>query len=158
MCVRAKARDKNSIAHICATKQSGTKSLHSNIGTIPNRANNMPTNFELKRLKLPKTYNFTLNLIQWCWFMRNSKLAHILVSNVPTRMLNTVHCIGYPVCTVLVSKYNSIFSHFNFKTINHIKLKFKTLFHSSTRITNTTINIERIFKIKRQDTAKRNQS
>ena len=36
-------------AHICAKKQSRTKSLGTNIGTIPN---NMPTNFELKRLKL----------------------------------------------------------------------------------------------------------
>ena len=35
-------------AHICAAKQSGTKSLGKNIVTIPN---NMPTNFELKRLK-----------------------------------------------------------------------------------------------------------
>ena len=39
MCVRAV---------ICATKQFGTKSLSTNIGTIPK---NMPTNFELKRLK-----------------------------------------------------------------------------------------------------------
>ena len=37
-------------AHICARamKQSGTKSLSTNIGTI---LKNMPTNFELKRLK-----------------------------------------------------------------------------------------------------------
>ena len=35
-------------AHICATKQSGTKPLSTNIGTI---LKNMPTNFELKRLK-----------------------------------------------------------------------------------------------------------
>ena len=35
-------------AHICATKQSGSKSLNTNIRTIPN---NMPPNFELKRLK-----------------------------------------------------------------------------------------------------------
>ena len=33
------------IAHICATKLSGTKSLNTNIGTIPK---NMPNNFELK--------------------------------------------------------------------------------------------------------------
>ena len=42
MCVRAV------IAHICATKQSETKSLGTNIGTIPK---NMLTNFELKQLK-----------------------------------------------------------------------------------------------------------
>ena len=35
-------------AHICAMKQSRTKSFSTNIGTIPN---NMLTNFELKRLK-----------------------------------------------------------------------------------------------------------
>ena len=35
-------------AHICAAKQSRTKSLGTNIVTIPI---NMPTNFELKRLK-----------------------------------------------------------------------------------------------------------
>ena len=35
-------------AHICATKLSETKSLSTNIGTIPK---NIPTNFELKRLK-----------------------------------------------------------------------------------------------------------
>ena len=35
-------------AHICATKQSGTKPLSTNIGTI---LKNMPTNFELKQLK-----------------------------------------------------------------------------------------------------------
>ena len=31
-------------AHICATKQSGTKSFSTNIGTIPN---NMPTNAKM---------------------------------------------------------------------------------------------------------------
>ena len=36
-------------ARICATKQSRTKSLATNIGTIPK---NMLTNFQLKRLKL----------------------------------------------------------------------------------------------------------
>ena len=36
-------------ARIYATKQSRTKSLATNIGTIPK---NMPTNFQLKRLKL----------------------------------------------------------------------------------------------------------
>ena len=36
------------LAHICATKQSRTKSFSTNIGTI---TKNMPTNFELKRLK-----------------------------------------------------------------------------------------------------------
>ena len=36
------------LAHICATKQSRTKSFTTNSGTIPK---NMPTNFELKRLK-----------------------------------------------------------------------------------------------------------
>ena len=35
-------------AHICAMKQSRTKSFSTNIGTIPK---NMLTNFELKRLK-----------------------------------------------------------------------------------------------------------
>ena len=37
------------LARIYATKQSQTKSLATNIGTIPK---NMPTNFQLKRLKL----------------------------------------------------------------------------------------------------------
>ena len=37
------------LVRICATKQSRTKSLATNIGTIPK---NMPTNFQLKRLKL----------------------------------------------------------------------------------------------------------
>ena len=37
------------LARICATKQSRTKSLATNIRTIPK---NMPTNFQLKRLKL----------------------------------------------------------------------------------------------------------
>ena len=37
------------LARICATKQSRTKSLATNIGNIPK---NMPTNFQLKRLKL----------------------------------------------------------------------------------------------------------
>ena len=36
-------------ARIYATKQSRTKSLAANIGTIPK---NMPTNFQLKQLKL----------------------------------------------------------------------------------------------------------
>ena len=36
------------LAQICATKQSRTKSFSTNIGTIPK---NMPTNFELERLK-----------------------------------------------------------------------------------------------------------
>ena len=36
------------LAHICATKQSRTKSFSTTIGTIPK---NMPTNFELKLLK-----------------------------------------------------------------------------------------------------------
>ena len=39
----------NILARICATKQSRTKSLATNIRTIPK---NMPTNFQLKRLKL----------------------------------------------------------------------------------------------------------
>ena len=34
-----------------ATKQSRTKSFSTNIGTIPTIPKNMPTNFELKRLK-----------------------------------------------------------------------------------------------------------
>ena len=37
------------LARICAMKQSRTKSLATNIRTIPK---NMPTNFQLKRLKL----------------------------------------------------------------------------------------------------------
>ena len=37
------------LVRICATKQSRTKSLATNIGTIPK---NMPNNFQLKRLKL----------------------------------------------------------------------------------------------------------
>ena len=37
------------LARICATKQLPTESLATNIGTIPK---NMPTNFQLKRLKL----------------------------------------------------------------------------------------------------------
>ena len=37
------------LARICATKQSRTKSLATNIGTIPK---NMPTNFQLQRLNL----------------------------------------------------------------------------------------------------------
>ena len=39
---------KHILAHICAIKQSRTKSFSMNIGTI---LKNMPTNFELKRLK-----------------------------------------------------------------------------------------------------------
>ena len=49
MCVRAGIKIRAYL--VCATKQSkqsGTKSLNTNIGTIPN---NMPTNFGLKRLK-----------------------------------------------------------------------------------------------------------
>ena len=37
------------LVRICATKQSRTKSLATSMGTIPK---NMPTNFQLKRLKL----------------------------------------------------------------------------------------------------------
>ena len=43
---------KSEFAHICAMKQSGTKSLGTDIGMIGTIPKNMLTNFELKRLKL----------------------------------------------------------------------------------------------------------
>ena len=49
ICAKIKCACAPEFAHICAMKQSRTKSFSTNIGTIPK---NMLTNFELKRLKL----------------------------------------------------------------------------------------------------------
>ena len=93
---------KHIMAHICATKQSRTKSFSTNIGTIPK---NMPTNFELKRLK-PK-----LDIVK-----KPEKRVHELTDSNVSLTVDaqctikcTLHaCSPYLPCTVFVDNDGTV--------------------------------------------------
>ena len=93
------------LAHICATKQSRTKSFSTNIGTIPK---NMLTNFELKRLK-PKL-DIAKKPENRVHELTDSNVSHILF--VPTcTFLSYVHSpLGLICATINITFIQFIFT------------------------------------------------